>query len=793
MSDMLRDVRYSLRGTYREPGFALAAIVMLSLAMGASSAVYTVADAVMFKMPFDEPARIVGHPRAGSRERQVRRIPSDRFEAWRTATDVLEATAAYGTSQPVLTSEIGAERLSAEVVTAGMFRVLDVPAQIGRVFVETDDRPGASPGAILNDRFWRSHFSSDPAVVGRPIDLDGVPTTIVGVMPPGFDGPLSSNHVDLWLLLRLPVPPGSALMVFGRLKKDVSVRAAEARLDGITRGLPGGNQVASWLEPITEDSLYIEARDKIRLLAGTVVLVLMIAYANVASLLLGRNLARRRELAIRCAIGAERWHLVRQLLVESVLLTGIGSAGGLLLASWTIRTVVPFMPASVPRVSEMHVDGSVLLFAIASALVSGAVIAVLPGIAAARVDLAGAMKSGNDASGTRRAARSRSALVIVETAVAIVVLSAASLLIAAFLRLNPTSPGFALDDRVTFSLGFSSARYVSAQARLALVDGLTARLESLPGVSSVTASSSLPLSGLSGAFPLRAIVSGSAVATPVVHYRAVSPQYLSKLDIPIVAGRDIDARDGAAAEPIAVVNETFGRRVFPTGAILGGQVEVDEPQGRVTRRIVGIAKDIRIFRFDLRPRPELFVPFAQSPLSGLNIVVHAPRPPVDLPERIRREAMALDPKLPLDQVTTLRAIADRSVDLPRFLALVMGGFAAIALVLAWVGVYAVAGWSVSQRRLEIGVRVALGATAGDVRRMILNYGAMVGAAGAAVGAAAAWLSAKMLETWLFGMPALQPRLIAAVALSFLALTVAACWIPARRAVQVDPMIVLRSQ
>jgi len=783
MSGFWRDLREAWRGLLHQRAFSAAALIMLSLGIAASSAIFAVVQAVVLKMPFDEPDRIVS-VRARAAGQGVF-ATFDHFEAWRHATDVFESVAAYTLVSPVLTGDDAAVRLQAEAMTASMFVVLGVQPALGRTF--RDDEPAV---AVVSHMFWRTRFNADLALLGRSILLDGIPTTVVGVMPAGFDGP-RSRPGDIWVPLMPRRPAGSdRVSVVARLARGVDTAAAQARLQAMPWDPGGKTRWTARLETAREDFLLVEALEDVRILGGAVGVVLLMACVNVASLLIGRNISRRRARAVRLAIGADRWHIMRYMAVESLLLSAGAAALGLLLAWWTVAAIVPLIPGSFPRIGEIRVDVGVAAFAALAASVMGIAVSIWPAWSASRQELADAMKSGErgNSGGARRA---RTALVVLEATLAMIVLTGAALLVGSFLRLNPTSPGFEIADRTKFSVRFAGPRYRDRAARVAAVEELVARLRSVPGVTGASSVTSLPLTGSSAVFPLRVVGAAPEPRPPTVHFRAALPDYLTFMGMPIVAGRALAPSDGAAAVPIAVVNEAFVARLLRGREPLGAEISIDEPDGAVVRRVVGIVRDARVFGSDLHARPEVFVPYAQSPLTLASFVVRTTG--VSAEAGIRGEVASFDAALPVDRLQTLRSVADRSVVGPRFFALLMGAFGIVAVALAFCGLYAVAAWSVTQRTREIGVRLALGATPAAISRMVLRYGLAVGTTGAIVGSACAFAFAKVIESYLYGFPARQPALIAGIGLAFVLVVTLASYVPARRAMNVDPMEALRME
>ncbi|CAN5877249.1 ABC transporter permease [soil metagenome] len=789
MTGLRRDLRDGWRSLIRERGFSAAAIIMLALGIAATSAVFAVLQAVVLKIPFDRPERIVTIVARDAQDESLP-VPFAQFQAWAQASEAFESIACYTLASRVLTGGDAALRVQGEAMSASMFSVLGVQPLLGRTFQE--DEPAV---IVLSHSFWRSRFNADPNVLGQVMVLDGAPTTVIGVMPAGFEGP-RSRPGDLWVPFssRTTATPGRVLnvSVIGRLRPGVSVYAATSRVGAIPWVTGGAGQWRPVLETARENFLYQEALSQIRIVGGAVALVLLMACVNVVSLLLGRNVARSRELGVRLAIGATRWHVMRQLAAECLILSAAATLLGLVLAYWCVAAITPFIPASFPRIGEVRVDRGVAAFAALVATTIGLVVSVWPAWAASRRDLATALRSG-DRGSSRTTGRAHTALVVVEATLGMVVLTGSALLVGAFNRLNPTTPGFELENRTKFTVQLDDARYADRAARVAAVRDIVERLKGEPGVVAASAATSLPLTGSSAVFPVKVTGIEQQGRAPTVFFRAALPDYLSLLGIRILAGRDLSEEDTVTSEPVVVVNEAFIARMLPSTSPLAARVVVDEPDGPVGRRVVGVVRDARLFGSDLRSRPEIFVPYAQSPLRLTSFVVHHAGSDGEVQAAIRRAVSSFDRTLPVDRIQSLSAVAERSVSLPRFFALLMSVFAAIAVALAFVGLYAMTSWTVTQRTRELGVRLALGARPSDIRRMVLRYGAGVGLVGAAAGTACALASSSLVESYLYGFPARPLGLIALVAMSFIAIVTLASYMPAHRAMKIDPQAALRAE
>jgi putative ABC transport system permease protein len=789
MSRFVVDARDAWRGVLHQRAFSAAAVITLSIGIAATTTIFAVIRAVVLELPFDQPDRIVTIIARGGPGGSYR-ISREQFESWRQASDVFETAAAYTLVSPVMTGGDAALRLQAEAMTAGMFAVLGVQPRIGRAFRD-DERDVV----LVSDPFWRARLDADWDVLGRQIVLDGIPTTIIGVMPPGFDGP-RSRPGDVWLPFSAarPVPAGRPLSVsvVARLAPGATPAAVRTRLESMPFDAASHGQWTPSVETARENFLYQDALSSINMLIVGVALVLLMACVNVASLLLGRNISRRRELGLRLAVGATRWNIVRQVTIESLILSGGGALLGLLIAWWAVTAMVPLIPRWFPRIAQIDVDLGVAAFAAIAAAATGIVVSAWPAWSASRQDFGALMKSGER--GNRGGMRGlRTALVVVEATLGMIVLTVAALLVGSFNRLNPTDPGFAFADRTKFSLRFAGPRYQADGARVAAVQDLTAGLRRIPGVLDASSATHLPLAGTSATFSVRLDHAEAGSPQRTVHYRAVLPNYFSLMAMPILKGRGLTATDTARSQPVVVVNDTLAAQLLPGREPLGAELVVQESEGSVVRRIVGVVRDVRASGGNLRSWPEMFVPYAQLPPSLATFVVRTAPGAPHVEADMRRTVLSFDPSLPVDRLEPLTAVVARSVAEQRLFAVLMGAFAIVSCALAFAGLYAVATWSVTQRTREIGVRVALGATSRDVHWMVLRHGAAVGLAGAATGALAAMASSRWIESYLYGFPAQQPALVTGLGLAFALTVMAAAYVPARRATRVDPMVVLRTE
>jgi len=792
---MLEDVRHAIRGMARAPGVTAAALVMIALGTGANAAMFSVIDAVLVRSPFRESGRLV----------LVRGVPAGEPLTVAQGRSLLETRGVFesigatgGGGRMTLRGYGEPRRMNLECVTADLFTVLGTQPIAGRAFTADEDRPGGPGALVLSYQFWQRELGGAADAVGRDVTVNGAPATIVGVMPRAFGGPYSRNNNDGWL----PLGPGlggtsaagcaprAYLWLFARLRPDAAAGAtAEQAIvaSGIARipdasGKTGKRIVLASLDEQTTG----EVRTPLLSLLGSVALVLLIACANVVNLQMERVYSRRRETAVRLAIGATRGRIVRLALVESVLLHAAGCAAGALAAYWTLDLVIALLPGSMPHVIDIRMNGRILAATFAVVCVSGLLTAILPAYQASSPRLADDLRA---SAGTARGRGGwpRTLLVAAQISLSLVLLVGATLLIRTFLTLRPDNPGFTAADKVT---GLVRLQGPAAKTPAVFFDALFDRLRSLPGVQGVTGSTYLPVSGNVGIATVRGGEKPLDVFSGIV-----LPNYFAEMRIPIVRGRAFEAQDTAASPPVVIVNEAFVRRVGPARAGAGATLEVTGIDGRTAPRlVVGVVRDTRSSGADTRARPELYEPFAQSPSAMMNLVVRTASPSDPrLRSAIGDAVAAVDPLQVADRIVPLPELLDARVATWRFGAWLLGAFAAIAIVLAAVGLASSIAWWVAQRTREIGVRMALGAPPARVTRMFLRQGLALASCGVAFGLAAAAASTRVLQSWLYGVTPLNPAAFASSAAILLAVAALATYLPARRASRVDPLIALRAE
>jgi putative ABC transport system permease protein len=825
LNSVWQDVRFALRLLRKSPGFTLTAIIILALGIGANTAIFSVINAALFR-PLaiaDEDSVVVLQ---GFRLDQTDGygVSYPDFADWRAQSRSFAGMALVTTDEATVNTGGEPVRATGAVVSAALFKTLGVQPQLGRAFAPEDDEPGASEGlspVMLTDSAWRARFGADRGVVGRRVVIDERPYQIIGVTPPGLF-PVQQEPIEYWVTTAVygnPRQKGTANAsrgyrfydgVIARLKPGATLAEAQAELDAINGAIkqsaPDANSNQAVRAVPLRGLLVGDARRMLWLLAGVVGVVLLIACVNVANLLLARAATRQREIAIRTALGARRRDIARQLLAESLLLAGAGGAAGLLLSMWLVAGLVALAPAGVPRLTGLAPDWRVLLFTCGAAALVGALCGLLPSLTVTKANVSELIKDGGrGVSGGRGRGRLRQALVVAQVALAMTLLVAAGLLVNSLLRLNRVEPGFRTDDTLTAQLVLSGKRYSAGDLKPerinAFLGELAARVERLPGVRAVSYAQSVPLTDRDNNTNFSVVERPRpARETTVAQLRFVGVGYFDALDIPVKSGRAFTARDDPQAPPVALVNEAFVRAhlngVSPLGLHLKLGWGGDEP-----KEIVGVVGDVRHRGLDDAARPEMYVPQAQFANAGVSLIVRTESAaegragvrPEGLVGAITREIRALDPEMPLAAVKTMAAYRDDALAVPRFNALLVGLLALVALTLTVVGLYGVVSYGVTQRTQEIGVRLALGARGADVLRMVVVEGLKTALVGVLIGLGAALAASRLLGGLLYGVSARDPLTFAGVAAMLTLVALAACWIPARRAAKVDPMVALRCE
>ena len=807
---MKHDLIYAVRGLYKRPLFAIAAVVTLALGIGANSAIFSVVHAVLLRpLPYPSPDRLMMlwsyNPRQGF-DKDVSAYPN--FDDWRRQSTSFDGMSAYYGADYALTQAGDPAQIRAAIVTPGFFETLGVRPALGRTFGSREGTAGGNHVAILSHALWQTRFGSDPAIVGRSIVLDGVAHEVLGVMPASFAYP---ETAQVWTPLA-PSPRFAELMqargamwlqVIGRLKPGVARGTAQAELDAIASGLerqyPNANAgIGVRLLPMHEE-IVGDVRQPLLILLGAVGFVLLIACANVANLLLTRAASRQRELAIRAALGAGRTRLIRQMLIESLVLAAAGGAAGLMLAAWAIQALPSLAPSDLPRSTDIHIDGPVILYAVLAALVTGLLFGTAPALQSAAVAAGEFLKQGGrTGSAGSRSRRLRSAVAIVEIAVALVVLIGAGLLVRSFVAMNKVDLGFDPRHILVLRVELPSARYPKGAQINAFFGELASRLKALPGVESVGLGSSVLLSALPQSAALS--VQGRPAQDPrarnaPVPYDSITPDFFKTLRIPLHRGRLFTDADTPTSQPVAVVNESLARRFFPDGDALGKKVTFGDPTDSRTQwtTIVGIVGDTRRGGVNHAPWAELYYPLAQGPDRRMYALIRTSGDPLALVRSAQAEVWAIDRNQPIHSTRTVEGLLAGSRANSRFTTLLLGIFSIIALALAAIGIYGVVAYSTAQRTQEIGIRMALGARRTDILTMVLKEGGMIGVVGLALGIAVALVLTRFMSTLLFGIGARDPITFVALPIGLLLVVTAATLIPALRAVRVNPVVALRAE
>jgi putative ABC transport system permease protein len=806
-----QDISFALRMLRKNPGFAAAAILTMALGIGANTAIFSIVKTVLLApLPYRDANRIVtvwtASPRTGG---QPQASSAGDFAIWKQRSGVFEDLAPSYDREMTLTGHGAPQFLLGYAVSANYLRILGVEPSIGRFYTDQEDRPGGPKAVLLSDRIWRTAFHSDPAEVGRTISLDGTPYTVLGVMPPRFNYP---TEVDIWT----PVAMAPAafddfnhtyVRILGRLKPAVNPAAAQKALNVLEAQVAArhpdtdsGNRVV--LTPLREQ-LDGDIRGPLLILMGAVGLVLLIACANIACLTLVRNASRRKEVAVRLALGVARVRLLRQFVTESLLLAAMGGAAGLALALAGTRLLVAIFPNDVenlriPKVTAIPIDGGVLLFALAVTLLTGFLCGIIPAMKAARTDSGDAMKEqGRGSTASQGSNRARTAIVVAELALSLTLLTAAGLVVASFQRVAGANLGFQPQHVLSLQIFLSPDRYGSRNPgkKSAFVAEVVRRMSALPGVQAAGATNYLPLSGFGGTtdFLLRGQGQARAGQAPSADNRVITPAYLRTMGIPLLRGRALTEADRTGAAQVAMINQTLARQYFRDRDPVGEELNLGTGEKPDWWRIVGVTGDVRALGQDQPIHPDIYTDFDQQPDSIVAFVVRTAADPAAMVKTAERTLWSVDPDLPVFRAISMDALASQTLALRRASSLLISGFAVLALVLASIGIYGVMAYSVAQRTQEIGVRMALGAERADVLRLVIRLGCQLTLTGVVIGLAGALASTRLLASLLYEVSAMNPLIFSLTAALLAAVGILASYLPARRAASIDPIQALRTE
>jgi predicted permease len=806
MNKLLQDLRYGARILLKRPASTVVALVTLALGIGVNTAIFSTVDSVLLRpLPFKDPERVVSvweqSLRVGINRNEV--APANFFDL-RKQNQVFEDLGAFGPLDINLTGEGEPERLEGQLVTANAFSILGIQPSLGRTFLANEDQPGQHRVVVLSDALWQRRFNRDPSVLNRNITLNGESYAVVGVTPPGFFFPV--RETELWVPWAMEPEQASGrgdhyLRLVGRLKPTITVERANADLNSIAGRLaaeyPKTNEGLGFFANSLHRDYVGDLRLPILVLFASVGLVLLIACANVANLLLAQATSRRREIAIRIALGARRWTIVRQLLVESLLLAVCGGLLGLLGAFWGVEALAKLLPDSLSKLQAVSVDARVFLFTLGVSVLTAVVFGGVPALLASRTKPGETLSDvGRDAAGGSSGRHIRRVLVVSEVALAVVLLVGAGLLIRSFQLLRQVDAGLTTENLLTMRIALPFPKYAKAETRRAFYDQVLQRVKELPGVESAGVITFLPLSfnGMNFSFSVEGYASPGDMKLPFALFRVVSPDYFRAMGIPLQRGRHFEAHDSTDSQPVTLVNRSLAERYWPGQDAIGKRLKVgpvDSPNEWLT--VVGVVGDVRQTGL-YEQKLEFYVPYAQERRSFMaprDLVVRTKGDATSVAGAVREAVWAIDKDQPIWDVRTMDQVFAAAISKERFQTLLLGLFAALALLLACVGLYGVISYSVVQRTHEIGVRVALGAQPIDVLRLVIRQGMALTLVGLIIGIAVGSAVTRVLSDMLYGVSPRDPLTFVGVPLLLMVVAFLACYIPARRATKVDPLTALR--
>lgn len=811
MDTLIQDIRFGIRMLLKSPGVSIIATIALALGIGANTAIFSVVNAVLLRpLPFPNSEALMSVFKTSKDGRVLRgSFTYPDFFDLRAQNNVFEHVSCYHDSDFILTQHGEPVRLTGVVAPADLLPVLGVAPMLGRGFVPDEDKPSSSRVVVLSQSAFQKYFGADPNILNQTITLDGKPFTVVGVMPSGFQFPIQNDPIDLWTTIagdaagKEPITEQRGahfLRVIGRLKPGVTEEQALADAATIGKRLeqqyPDTNTRRGFFVEQTLRAIVGDIRPALMILLGAVSFVLLIACANVANLLLARAMSRHKEMAIRSALGASRWRVIRQLLIESVLLSVVGGALGLLLAVWWSDLLIALGKQNIPRAVQVGLDWRVLLYTFVVSVGTGILFGLAPAIQSSRTGLSESLKEGGRGAGSGAAKnRLRASLVVSEVAVAVVLLVGAGLLIRSLWLLHTVNPGLDPTNILTFNVALPEVKYPSEQQSRFFHD-LRTRLQGTPGVQSVSSVYPLPLSG--DRFVISFEIDGRPVAPkdqPSADFFVIDPGYFKTMGIPLLKGRDFNEQDQHKSPQVIIVSERFARLHFPNEDVIGKRIKPGigtfENEENPMREIVGVVGDVNNRELSTAPQAVYYVPLTQVPFNQMIMVAKTVGDPHGFVKPATQQVAALDGDLPVFGVKTMEEYIRQSVSTPRFNTTLLSIFAGVALTLTIVGLYGVMSYAVAQRTNEIGIRLALGAQTRDVLSLIIGQGLRLVLLGLAIGLLGAFALMRVMAGLLFGVTTKDPMtfLVVSVVLALIALL--ACYVPARRATRVDPLEALR--
>jgi len=804
MEALWQDIRYGFRMLWKSPAFTVVAILTLALGIGANTAIFSAINGMLLRpLPYDDGEKIV-FISEWSQQVPNMSFSVENFKDLRDRNSVFEAIMAYRGQTYVMTGSDRPERLNGREVTVGMFDTLRIKPILGRAFTPEEDKVGAERVVLLGEGFWTRRFARDPNVLGQKLILNGEPFTVIGVLPGKVHTSMRLTDVFTSMMRREDELGGPnnrgnhpGIYVYARLKPGVTEEQARADVVRVAKLLadtyPNSNARQSMILRSLHDALVEDMRPRLLFLLGAVVLVLLIACANVANLLLGRAAARQREIAVRTALGAGRLRLVRQLLTESVLLSTIGGLLGILLAYWGVRALVAGLPPNTSLAENISIDGSVLGFTAFIALVTGLVFGLVPAWQASRADVHETLKEGGrggSAGVTHH--RMRSTLVVVETAMALILLVGTGLMLKSFWQVLQADAGFNPEGVLTANISGPDTKYKDPAQRRAFIEQIVSNVQAIPGVQ--YAASALPLlGGWSSGFSVEGKPEPPAGQMPSADVTRISPDYFRVMGIRLLRGRFFTDLDQPNSQPVCMIDATFAQAQWPGEDPIGRKVKFGPvSDNNPWMEVVGVVNHVKHYGVDQDSRVEIYLPYRQTPIPSFTLVVRASGDPSSLTSAVRQAVQNVDPDVPIYQARTLESIVSDRVAERRLAAILIGVFGGLALLLAAVGIYGVMSYAVTQRTHELGIRMALGAQRGDIFKLVIGNGMLLAAVGLVFGFVVAFFGlSRIVTTVLFRVTPTDPLIYLAASIVLFVVALLACWIPARRATKVDPVIALR--
>jgi putative ABC transport system permease protein len=810
METIIKDIRYGVRGLLKRPAFTLIAVITLALGIGANAAIFSVVNAVLLKpLQFRDPDRLAVVWEEASYAGFPRNTPAvGNYADWKNHAQSFEDMAAMADRSFNLTGDGEPERVGASAVTYNLFGLLGVQPIVGRTFTADEDKPGANKVAVLGYSLWQSRYGGERSIVNNSILLNGEKYTVIGVMPPGFQ--VLKSNVRLWVPIAftpedLTRRRAHFLTVVARLKSGVTSGQAQAEMDALMQRIGKDYQnetfngkLGAVVVPLHEQ-VAGESRGPLVMLLVAVAFVLLIACANIAGLLLARAAGRRREIAVRTALGASRLRIVRQLLTESLLLSLTGGLVGIMLAAWSYSFLKKLIPAGMSLSTQLGVDRTVLLFAVVISILTGIVFGLVPALQSARIDLNESLKQSSGRGVTGSGTRLRSSIIVFEVALSLVLLVGAGLLIQTLFQLFNQYSGLHPEQVLTLRTELPRGKYPEQKQRSGFYDQVLERVKHIPGVVSAGYTTSVPLAwkgGTTGFYPEGLTQAIPGMSSYDSNHRQVSADYLKTMKIPLLRGRSFDEHDNEQTQPVAIINETMARQYWPGQDVVGHRFKLGAPNDDVPwRTIVGVAGDVRQMGLDAPIKAEMYFPYQQvtdSPwFAPRDLAIRTTGEPEQIINAVREAVRAVDPDQPISNVSTLKELLGEEAAQRRVGMVLLSAFAALALLLASLGLYGVLAYFVTQHRNEIGVRLALGASPQQILMLVLRKGMTLTVLGVVIGLAASFALTRLMSSLLFGVRAADPLTFGVVPLVLAVVALLACWLPARRAAKVDPMVALR--